>query len=210
MTTTTRRHKHQNLNERKVHPDPLKQFQRWFASAINAKLPLAEAMILATATPDGKPSSRAVLLKHVDHNGFVFYTNYRSRKGKELARNPRAALTFSWIPLERQIRIEGIVTKVSPEDSDRYFQSRPRDSQISAIISAQSEEIPHRNVLERMAKKLSERYKNKPIPRPLQWGGYCLKPTRVEFWQGRKARLHDRILYTLLRNGKWKIQRLAP
>lgn len=193
-----------------VDRNPIKQFQRWLDDAIAACIVIPNAMTLATATPDGKPSARLVLLKHADDRGFVFYTNYNSRKGRELALNPYAALVFSWIELERQVRIEGIVEKVPPEEADVYFTTRPRDSQLSAHASPQSEVIESRNVLDHRMKELSKQYRSKDVPRPPHWGGYRLVPSVIEFWQGRKSRLHDRIEYRRSSDGAWDIRRLAP
>ena len=198
------------LDERIIHPEPINQFREWYDQAISAKLPFADAMALATATRDGKPSVRMVLLKEVDERGFVFYTNHVSRKGKELGVNPRACLLFYWSELNRQVRIEGTVHKISAEESDRYFQTRPRDSQISAVASPQSEVIKSREELERLAEETGRHYENLPVPRPSYWGGYRLKPKSIEFWQSGEAGLHDRILYELQEDGSWKIARLAP
>lgn len=198
------------LDEKYIDPNPLKQFQRWYDEAMTAHVSMYDAMALATSTKSGLPSVRMVLLKQVDERGFVFYTNYNSRKGNELRENPNASLLFYWKELGRQIRIEGTVTTVSSEESDAYFQSRPRESQISAIVSPQSESIASREELERKAIEVGLQYQNKPIPRPPHWGGYVLKPHRIEFWQNREARLHDRILYTLQKDESWKVMRLAP
>ena len=198
------------LLEKNLDPDPIKQFQRWFNEAVAAKIPQAESMALATSTADRKPSVRMVLLKSFDSNGFVFYTNYNSQKGKELVENPYAALVFYWEELHHQVRIEGAVSKVSPEESDAYFQTRPREAQISAHTSQQSEAIASRGELDRHFEELQKKYEGRPIPRPPHWGGYRLKPTRFEFWQARYARLNDRILYELQKNGRWSMKRLAP
>ncbi|MBI4548419.1 MAG: pyridoxamine 5'-phosphate oxidase [Ignavibacteriae bacterium] len=198
------------LDERTVHPDPIRQFERWFEEAVKAKLFMPEAMTLATATKDGKPSARLVLLKQVDEKGFVFFGNYNSRKGNELAENPEAALVFYWSELLRQVRIEGLVKQISAEESDQYFRTRPRDSQISAHASPQSKVVGSRAELERLFHELEQRYNNQLVPRPTYWGGYRLKPHRIEFWQSREARLHDRVAYILQSDGSWKIHRLAP
>ena len=198
------------LDEHTVHPDPIEQFQEWFEEAVGAKLMMPEAVTLATSTNDGKPSARMVLLKQVDEKGFVFFGNYNSRKGKALADNPNAALVFYWSELARQARVEGSVEQISPEESDRYFQTRPRESQIGAHASPQSEVVTSRAALERMFRDAENRYRNQPVPRPSHWGGYRLRAYRIEFWQGRDARLHDRILYELQPDGSWKISRLAP
>ncbi|HEX6716245.1 MAG TPA: pyridoxamine 5'-phosphate oxidase [Pyrinomonadaceae bacterium] len=197
------------LDERSINPDPIKQFQLWFDDAIAAKLPLPEAMTLATATPNGKPSARMVLLKQVDHDGFVFYTNYRSAKAEQLDANPYAALVFYWAPLDRQVRVEGSVERTSAQESRDYFSTRPRESQIGAWASAQSEVISGRDVLEQRAKEMEASYCDREIDCPEHWGGYRLKPERIEFWKSRLGRLHDRILYQRTPDG-WTITRLAP
>ncbi len=199
-----------SLDEKSVASNPIKQFQQWYDEAVRAKFYLHEAMTLATATPNGKPSARLVLLKQADDNGFVFYTNYNSRKGAELIDNPFAALVFHWAELHRQIRIEGKVEKVSAEESEQYFHSRPRDSQLGAWASPQSNVVSGREELERMFEELTQQYGDKPIPLPPHWGGFRLKPTTIEFWQGRASRLHDRIVYELQSDGRWSIKRLAP
>lgn len=198
------------LIEKDLDPNPITQFHRWFEQARAANVLQLDAMALATATKDGKPSVRMVLLKSFDSEGFVFYTNYDSRKGKELALNPAAALVFHWPEVERQVRIEGLVEKVSPEESDAYFETRPRESQIGAHVSAQSEPIGSRGKLERRFEELQKQYEGRPIPRPSYWGGYRLKPTQIEFFQSRFARLNDRILYERQEDGTWSMKRLAP
>lgn len=198
------------LDERNVDANPVRQFQVWFDEAMGRGLPLAEAMTLCTATSDGRPSARMVLLKGVSESGFVFYTNYRSRKARELDVNPFAALVFYWEPLERQVRVEGKVSRISADDSDKYFQTRPRESQIGAIASPQSDVIESREVLEQEFQELEEKYADRPIERPAHWGGYRLVPERIEFWKGRPGRLHDRLLYELQADGEWKRSRLAP
>jgi len=205
MTTTLI----EGLDEKLIDRDPIRQFQIWFDDAIAAKLPLPEAMTLATATPDGKPSARMVLLKQVDHAGFVFYTNYRSAKAAQLDSNPWAALVFYWAQLDRQVRVEGSVSKVSPEESREYFRTRPRESQIGAWASEQSEVITGRDVLEQRARELEGLYCDREIDCPEHWGGYRVKPDRIEFWKSRVGRLHDRILYEREDHG-WTIRRLAP
>jgi len=197
------------LDEKTIDPDPIRQFEAWFNDAIAAKLPLPEAMTLATATPDGKPSARMVLLKQVDHDGFVFYTNYRSAKAAELDANPYAALVFYWVTLDRQVRVEGSVVRTTAEESREYFKTRPRESQIGAWASAQSEVISSREVLEQRAKELEAQYSDREIDCPEHWGGYRLTPVRIEFWKSRVGRLHDRILYERTDRG-WTISRLAP
>ena len=197
-----------NISEVASHPNV--QFRKWFEEAQKSQIIEPNAMILSTSTRDGKPSARTVLLKGFDEKGFVFYTNYNSRKGKELATNPWGSLLFLWMPLQRQIRIEGKVVKLDPEISTKYFQSRPKGSQIGAYASPQSEVIADRFVLEEEEKRLEEKYRDQDqLPRPDYWGGYVVQADLFEFWQGRPNRLHDRIQYT--RNGeKWIIERLAP
>jgi pyridoxamine 5'-phosphate oxidase len=185
-------------------------FQRWFTDAQNAGLLLADAMTLATVTEAGRPTARMVLLKQVDERGFVFYTNYDSNKAQDLESNPYAALVFNWAELEYQVRVEGEVTRTSAEESDAYFQTRLRESQIGAIASPQSDVIPNREWLERRVEELTRLYADGPIKRPNNWGGYRLQPYRLEFWKGRVGRLHDRLLYELEADGIWTIKRLAP
>jgi pyridoxamine 5'-phosphate oxidase len=197
------------LDEQTINPDPIKQFQIWFNDAITAQLPLPEAMTLATATPDGKPSARMVLLKQVDHDGFVFFTNYRSAKAEQLDANPYAALVFYWSQLDRQVRVEGSVVRTSEQESRDYFKTRPRESQIGAWASAQSQAISGRDVLERRAQELEDLYAGREVDCPEYWGGYRLRPERIEFWKSRIGRLHDRILYQRDPSG-WSISRLAP
>jgi pyridoxamine 5'-phosphate oxidase len=198
------------LRRRDLDPDPIKQFSGWFTAAIEAELRDVNAMSLATVGQDGKPSVRIVLLKGFDQDGFVFFTNYESEKGKQLEANPRAALAFYWIELDRQIRVNGTVEKTSRQESARYFHSRPLGSQIAAWASRQSEVVDARRVLDARFAEMSERYANGPVPLPPHWGGYCLKPEMIEFWQGRPNRLHDRFRYTQQTNGSWLIHRLAP
>lgn len=198
------------LDEKEIDPDPIKQFEIWLTEALEAKIPLAEAMTLATAAPDGRPSARMVLLKQVDQGGFVFFTNYRSAKARELDANPNAALVFYWNQLERQVRVEGSVVRVSAEESRDYFRTRPRESQIGAWASNQSEAISGRDVLEQRARELDDFYFDREIECPEHWGGYRVVPDRIEFWKGRVGRLHDRILYRRDSAGSWTITRLAP
>jgi pyridoxamine 5'-phosphate oxidase len=196
------------LHEGDLDADPLAQFGRWFDEALRSGMPLPNAMALATATRAGRPSARTVLLKGFDQRGLVFYTHYRSRKGRELEENPCAMLLFCWEELERQVGIEGRVTRISAAESDEYFRSRPLGSRLSATISPQSEVVASREALEGKLEEASKRYRESP-PRPENWGGYRLTPERFEFWQGRKDRLHDRLCYS--RSGSaWKIERLAP
>ncbi|ACC69706.1 pyridoxamine 5'-phosphate oxidase [Paraburkholderia phymatum] len=192
-----------------VDPNPFGQFDRWFKQAIDAQLPEPNTMTLATADARGRPSARIVLIKGVDERGFVFFTNYESRKGQELAQNPHASLLFYWIELERQVRIEGTVVKTSPEESDAYFASRPVGSRIGAWASEQSKVIESRAALEAREREFSAQYGENP-PRPPHWGGYRLIPDAIEFWQGRPSRLHDRLLYTHSGGAGWTITRLSP
>jgi pyridoxamine 5'-phosphate oxidase len=198
------------LDEKTVGRDPLKLFQRWLHEAQAAGIHLAEAMTLATATSEGKPSARLILLKQADESGFVFYTNYNSMKARELDSNPQAALVFYWPQLERQVRVEGRVERTSAQESDVYFKTRPRESQIGALASPQSEVIQSRKMLQKRADELEELYRDREIDRPAHWGGYRLAPERIEFWKGRPGRLHDRILYEQQADGIWTISRLAP
>jgi len=196
------------LHERDLDADPLAQFGAWFDEALRSGVALPNATTLATATKKGRPSARTVLLKGFDARGFVFYTHYRSRKGRDLEENPQAMLLFCWEELERQVGIEGTVTRVSAAESDEYFATRPLGSRLSASISPQSEVVANREALEIKLEEASKRWRNTP-PRPEEWGGYRLAPERFEFWQGRKDRLHDRLCYRKTA-GPWKIERLAP
>ena len=197
------------LAEGDVDKNPFIQFGKWFKEALDALLYEPNVMTLATADLTGKPSARILLLKGFDENGFVFFTNYASRKGKEMAENPQASMVFFWPELERQVRIDGLITKVTEEASTAYFHSRPKGSQIGATASPQSSVIPNRELLENRVQELTAVYANQEIPKPAHWGGYLLEPTQIEFWQGRPSRLHDRITYTNI-NGSWAITRLAP
>jgi pyridoxamine 5'-phosphate oxidase len=198
------------LREVDMDADPLRQFQTWFAQVLDANLPQPYGMTLATAAADGTPSARMVLLRGLDERGFVFFTNYDSRKGQELAANPRAALVFYWPQLDRQVRIEGQVEVLAAEESDRYFATRPRESQLSAWASPQSEVIASRKVLERRMEEVQAQFAGGAVPRPPRWGGYRVVPTVIEFWQGRPGRLHDRLCYQRRPDGSWRLQRLAP
>jgi pyridoxamine 5'-phosphate oxidase len=197
------------LAESDVAADPIEQFRRWFDAALDAGLHEPNAMTVATATRDGSPSARVVLLKGFDSRGFVFYTNYEGRKGRELEENPRAALLFYWGELERQVRIEGTVSRVSEEESDAYYASRPRGSRLGAWASEQSRTVEGRGVLEDRLGDLEAEYEGREVPRPPFWGGYRVWPEVVEFWQGRENRVHDRIVYRR-QGGGWEIERLQP
>lgn len=191
-------------------PDPIRQFRQWLDLARDAGVKEPTAMTLATATAKGHPSARVVLLKGIDQRGFVFYTNYLSRKGRELAANPRAALVLYWPALDRQVRITGRVSKLSAAESDEYFNSRPAGSRFSAAVSPQSSVIESRAALERKLAKLKAQYPGAAPPRPKHWGGYLVRPTEIEFWQQGEHRLHDRLRYRRLRNGSWNMEQLAP
>lgn len=197
------------LSEKTVESDPLAQFARWYEGALDAVKPLPNAVVLSTATRAGHSSARMVLLKDFDAHGFVFYTNYASRKGREIARNAHASLLFYWGALERQVRVDGLVEKVTARESDEYFATRPRGSQLSAWASAQSKAVPSRAALERRYAAYARKYPD-AVPRPPHWGGYRLVPLSIEFWQGREDRLHDRIVYRRGPRGRWIVGRLAP
>ena len=198
------------LDEKQVDANPIDLFRRWFSEAQGSGARLPDAMTLATASRDGRPSARVVLLKQVDDEGFVFYTNYRSKKARELDENPRAALVLYWVQLDRQVRVEGSVERISPAESDEYFATRPRDSQIGAIASPQSEVIENRGFLEMRFAALAESFRDREVTRPEHWGGYRLKPELIEFWQNREGRRHDRIVYEKQSDASWSIKRLAP
>ena len=198
------------LSEAEINSDPIEQFKTWFEQARNADLIEPNAMTIATATPEGKPTARIVLLKGVSDRGFVFYTNYESQKGQQLIANPYAALVFLWDKLERQVRIEGEVEKLSTQESAEYFHSRPKASQLGAIASDQSRVIPNRDILEQRLTELQEKYAEKTVPLPEHWGGFRVIPNRIEFWQGRPSRLHDRLVYDLQTDNSWQINRLSP
>jgi pyridoxamine 5'-phosphate oxidase len=197
------------LRRNDLDPDPIKQFGIWFTAAVEAGIGEVNAMTLATVSPENRPSARVVLLKGYSHEGFIFYTNYRSEKGQHLAKNAHAALVLHWKELERQIRIEGAVKKNSREESKRYFHSRPEGSQLGAWVSHQSEVIDSRRILEARLAEMEERFARKEIPLPANWGGYVVQPEQIEFWQGRPNRLHDRFRYTREGEG-WRLDRLAP
>jgi pyridoxamine 5'-phosphate oxidase len=197
------------LSEQDIDQNPIAQFKTWFQQALDAQLYEPNVMTLATASAEGVPSARIVLLKGFDEGGFIFYTNYESHKGRELQENPYAALVFFWAELERQVRIEGTVFKVDPAVSTAYFHSRPHGSQIGAMVSPQSQVIKSRTELENHIVILKEKYDGQEVPRPEHWGGYVVKPSTIEFWQGRPSRLHDRIRYKFI-DGTWIIDRLAP
>ena len=199
------------LDEHEIDRDPFQQFTIWYDEAVAADLPEPESMTLSTATRDGRPSARIVLLRGYDETGFCFFTNYSSQKGQELAANPYAALTFHWVELERQVRIAGRVEKLTAEESDAYFQSRPSQSRIGAWSSPQSNVIPSREILEQFFNEYQKQYSDETaIPRPEHWGGYRVIPERIEFWQGRPNRLHDRLRFSRIDQGPWTLQRLAP
>ena len=200
----------EGLSEHRVHPDPIVQFREWFDRAAAAGVHEPGAMMLATATPDGRPSARVVLLRNFGPDGFAFFTNYESRKARELEANPQAALAFHWPDLGRQVRVEGRVERLTASESDAYFQSRPMSSRLSAWASPQSQAVPGREFLEQRVRELEARYRHEPIPRPPFWGGYRLIPETLEFWQGRAHRLHDRLRYSRREGGAWQIERLAP
>ena len=198
------------LDENDAQPDPIQQFTTWFDEALKSQLLDVNAMTLATSSARGEPSARTVLLKGADESGFVFYTNYDSAKGRDLAENPRASLLFFWGELERQVRISGSVTKTTQAESDAYFHSRPIESQISAAISDQSRPVADRSELEQRYAEFAAKHKDSLVPLPASWGGYRVRPDAIEFWQGRKSRLHDRLLYTRQADGSWTRSRLAP
>ena len=199
------------LLEKDLAKDPFRQFEKWFQEAEGAKVVEPNAMILSTVSADGLPSSRTVLLKGLDGRGFVFFSNYESRKGRELAKTPRAALLFPWLALERQVIVEGVVSRVSREESEAYFHSRPRASQLGAWVSQQSSIITGRAVLEDAMKALEQKHAGVEVPLPPAWGGYRVAPETVEFWQGRRSRLHDRLRYRRdPKSGEWSVERLAP
>ena len=198
-----------SINDLSLNTDPIQQFETWFHNAQSSKVVEVNAMVLSTVSKKGVPSGRVLLLKGVDKEGFTFFSNYNSSKGNDLEFNPNASLTFFWPELEQQIRITGKVKKIDQALSESYFHSRPRGSQISAAASDQSSKIDHRNVLVTEVERLEKEFEGKEIPKPESWGGYLLEPTKIEFWQGRESRLHDRFLYEFI-DGNWQISRLAP
>jgi pyridoxamine 5'-phosphate oxidase len=198
-----------SLDVTDVNPDPLAQFRQWFTEAQQASIREPNAMTLATATPDGHPSARVVLLKTIDERGIGFFTDYRSRKARELDSNPNAAVAFAWLEIERQVRIEGTVSRMGSDEAAAYFGTRPLGSRYGAWASVQSSVIPGRDWLESAVKEVESRHPNHDVPLPPHWGGFILAPTRYEFWQGRASRLHDRVQYRLA-SGSWVIERLAP
>ena len=203
-------YKLKSLLEKDVDANPIKQFETWWQQVIESKIEEANAMTLATCNASGKPSARIVLLKGIKENGFVFFTNYLSRKGKEIESNPFVSLLFFWKELERQVRIEGKIKKISEQESDDYFSKRPLESRIGAWSSPQSEVIKSRDILEKNVSDFKNRFESQNIPRPPYWGGYIVDPMLIEFWQGRPGRLHDRLQYTISKKTTWKIERLAP
>jgi pyridoxamine 5'-phosphate oxidase len=198
------------LREADLDPDPIRQFAAWFVRVQTAGLREPNAMTLATATPDGRPAARTVLLKSFDERGFVFYTNYEGRKGLELAANPQAALLFYWPELERQVRVEGAAERTTAAESDAYFRTRPRGSQLGAWASPQSEVVPGRDALDRRLQELEREYAGRDVPRPPHWGGFRIRPMVIEFWQGRPNRMHDRLVYRRVGQTGWRVERLAP
>lgn len=198
-----------SLDESDVNKNPFKQFEQWMEEAVQAEVPEPNAMTLATVDANQKPHTRIVLLKGLEDGSFIFYTNYASDKGKELEQNPNASLCFLWLQLERQVRIDGTVEKISKEESQAYFKQRPYKSQLGALASNQSAEVPNREFLEKKFAELEEKYPEGEVPMPETWGGYRLKPEAIEFWQGRRSRLHDRIKYEQV-GSKWEIKRLSP
>jgi pyridoxamine 5'-phosphate oxidase len=200
----------QSLLEKDLNENPIVQFENWWQQAVESKIEEPNAMALATCDASGKPSARIVLLKEIKDNGFVFFTNYQSRKGKEIEENPFVSLLFFWKELERQVRIEGKIKKIPAAESDEYFNSRPPESRIGAWSSPQSTVINSRDTLQKNVEKYTSQFGTKNIPRPEFWGGYIVEPQRIEFWQGRPGRLHDRLQYSLTKNNEWTIKRLAP
>ena len=205
-----REYSSKSLSESDIQPDPIQQFGQWWKEAVAAEIEDINAMTLATASIEAVPSARIVLLKEFNQEGFVFFTNYNSFKGRQLAENPKACLVFFWKELERQVRITGLVKRISEKENDIYFKSRPEASQIGALVSPQSQVIANRNWIDEQFKNAAKKWEGTTIQRPDNWGGYIVKPVIIEFWQGRPSRLHDRIQYSFEENGTWKIERLAP
>jgi len=210
LTSIRRDYESAALHRADLNADPLTQFERWLNDAIAAQQIEPTAMTLATATPDGRPSARIVLLKGVDAGGFVFFTNYLSQKGREIEANPNVELVFFWDKLERTVRVHGTVTRTSREESEAYFHQRPKRSQIGAAASNQSEVVADREVLEKRFAELEKQYEDSDVPTPAHWGGFRVKPETIEFWQGRRSRLHDRLRYRRDASGAWVIERVAP
>lgn len=200
----------QSLLESDIDANPLKQFEKWFQQAMESGIEEPNAMTLATSTKNGKPSARIVLLKKIKENGFVFFTNYESKKGKQIKDNPFGCIVFLWKELERQVRVEGMIKKISERESDEYFSKRPFESRIGAWSSPQSNVIKDREILEKNVLHYTEKFQSQNIPRPSNWGGYIVEPTLIEFWQGRTGRLHDRLQYITNEKNSWIIERLAP
>lgn len=198
------------LDESMIDADPFRQFEVWFENALKAEVSDPHAMVVATVSDTGNPSARVVLLRGFERNSFVFHTNYQSHKGSDILQNPNVAAVFFWNEIDRQVRIEGQVEKVTPQESDNYFHSRPRESQIAAWASNQSKVVLNRAELDESFRKYEEKFAGGPVPRPDNWGGFRIIPARYEFWQGRPNRLHDRIIYELDKTGRWEIKRLAP
>ncbi len=205
-----REYSHKKLTEKKAEKNPFDQFKKWWKQVLEAKIVEPNAMTLATASADGFPSARIVLLKDLSDEGFVFFTNYESFKGRQLEENPKATLVFFWKELERQVRVTGLVKKLDHQDNEAYFQSRPRASQVGALVSPQSQAIPSREWLTEQYRQKKRSSKGETLSCPINWGGYLVKPVIFEFWQGQPGRLHDRLQYTLVDDGSWKMERLAP
>lgn len=210
LSTFRKEYSTKGLHREDLSRDPIEVFEQWFKQASELGIHEPNAMTLATVSPDGLPSQRTVLLKAFNHDGFTFFTNYSSRKGIQIDNNPSVSVLFPWLTLERQIIIQGIVTKVTKEESLEYFRSRPRDSQIGAWVSDQSTVINSRGILEQNLTEISRKYEGKDVPLPPHWGGYRIKPKTIEFWQGAAARIHDRFIYTVQSSGDWLMQRLSP